>query len=231
MSWRALVFLSLLACEPLPPTPPAHRASEQLISCNASSVRITSIEHALEVINALPKPVDGPCFVAALPRPLKLVASSSVVSAQPSFSRESPRMFLMLDGLVATVVPEGDGARVLEFGQWSSQTRTIKGEIDLPVTGALPLDAAYTHVASMRMGTNCGLCHTAEREEKPGVFSSVAYRPQKREEISVGALRAQHDACVADGGVDGACAMFHALFDFGPVEQGAFSAEIRTFGP
>lgn len=224
-------MMLISGCEPAPPTPPAHRASDQLINCNASNVRITSIEHALEVINVLPKPVDAPCFVAALPRPLKMVASSSVVSAQPSFSRESPRMFMMLDGLIATVVPEGDGANVLEFGQWSSETRTIKGEIELPVVDQLPLDAAYTYIATTRPGTNCGLCHTGEREEKPGVFSSIAYRPQKREEISVSALRARHEACVADGGVDGACAMFHALFDFGVVEQGAFDTSIQTFGP
>lgn len=217
-------------CEPAPQLPPVHRASEELLRCNEASVRITSIEHALEVINELPKPVDGPCFVAALPRPLKLVATSSVFSAQPSFSRDSPRMFAMLDGLIATFVPEGDGSKVLEFGQWSSEVRTIKGELELPVTEELPLDAAYTHVATTRPGTNCALCHTSEREERPGVFSSVAYKPHARDEVSVRSLRARHDACVEDGGVDGACAMFHALFDFGDVQQGAFAAEIPTFG-
>lgn len=227
--WRALVTVSVLsACEPVnvEPPPPKHQASAALKACNAANdARIISIEHALEVVNTLPRPVDGACFVAALPRPLKLTATSSITSAQPSFSRESPRMFVMLDGLTASFVPEGDGAKVLEFGQWSSTTRSIKGEIALPVTEELPLDAAYAHVAT------CRLCHSGEREERPGVFSSVAFKPQRRDDVSVSAMRARHEACVEAGEDVGACAMFHALFDFGEVQQAAFDDSLPTFGP
>lgn len=232
VSWRALAVLLLPSCAPPMPAPPAHEASAALKACAAAGRRVTSVERALESLDALPHPVDGPCFVASLPRPLKVVASASVVSAQPALNRESPRLFLLLDGVVATVVPEGDGAAVLEFGQWTTATRTIKAEVALPVLDALPADAAHRHVLNSRgTGTTCGLCHTSEREERPGVFSSTAYRPQRRDEVAVSALVTLHERCVRDGDEAGACAMLHALFDFGAVAQAAFDPALETFGP
>ena len=228
--WRCTWILGLLAACAAPPGPaPLHQPSATLRACADAGGRVTSISRAVEVLNALPTPVDGPCFVAALPRPLKVVAANSVVSAQPASSRESPRLFLFLDGVVATVVPEGDGATVLEFSQWTSATRSIKAGLPLPMASMVASDAPYTHVRRGPIGTTCGLCHTAEQEESPGVYASTAYRPHARDEVPVSELRARHEACGHD--VDGGRAMFHAVFDFGEVQQGAFDTSLETFGP
>ncbi len=233
MVQRRLSFLVvlLLGCEPAQPVV-VHQASATLRACNALSAPVPTIERAVDALNVLPKPVDAPCFVASLPRPLRVTASNSVVSAQPAASRQSPRIFVLLDGLAVTVVPEGDSAAVVEFGEWRSETRTVKGEVALPVTTEIPRDTAFTHVFRERQnGTTCGLCHTGEVEERPGVYSSVAYRPHDRDVVPLRELRATHDACVESGTEDGACAMLHALFDFGDVEQGAFNRKVGTFGP
>ncbi len=229
---------ALSACvEPLPlpperPAPAVHRASAELRACQDAGRALTSIDDALALLNELPRPVDGPCFVAALPRPLRVVASHSFTSAQPAESRRSPRIFLLGEPLVISVVPEGQGSLVVEFGEFLSSTRSLKGEIPLPVTAPLPSDTPYAHVLYQPGLTTCGFCHAAEEPSplRPGAYGSAALRPHERELVPVSELRESHEACVEAEDVAGACAMFHALFDFGEVEQGAFSPELPTFG-
>lgn len=42
-------------------------------------------------------------------------------------------------------------------------------------------------------------------------------------------LRRLHDACIASSDKSPRCEMFHAVFDFGEVRQGAFASEVETF--
>ena len=102
----ALVFL-LAACEP---PAPVHRASDALQACASSRGPIDGITGAIDRINALPMPVSAACLVSSVPRPLALVATTGIMSAQPAVDLASPRIFLMLDTLVLGVVPAGDGA-------------------------------------------------------------------------------------------------------------------------
>lgn len=187
----------------------------------------------VERLNALPAPVDGPCFVASLPRPLSLVATTGVASAQPAVSRASPRIFFLLPGLVASVVPEGDGSKLLELGEWVTTTRTLKGEIALPVTAPLTADAPYQHVlyGMPATSTTCGLCHRTEapHDTIAGAYVSVAFQPQRGTTVPASELSAAHEACVTAHDEAGRCAMFHALFDFGVVKDGAFAREVETF--
>lgn len=226
-----LLVVFFAGCGPEPVTPPKHRASEALRACAAVSAPVTSIATGVEKLNALPMPVDGPCFLASLPRPLSLVATSGVTSAQPAASRASPRLFLMLDGVVVSLVPEGDGSKLLEFGEWVTPTRTLKGEVAFPVTEPLAADAPYKHVLFSQPATTCALCHRAEEPHATiaGAYVSAAYKPQKGTTVPVAELQASHDTCVAEGDEAGRCAMFHALFDFGTVKDGAFAKEVETF--
>jgi hypothetical protein len=168
--------------------------------------------------------------VAGLPRPLDLVASTSVLSVQPGAGRENPRIFALMPGLVVAVVPVGDGAKLLELAQWVTPTRTLKGEVQLPLSALLAEDAPFTRVHTNLGPTSCGLCHRNEAPQ-PGVdggFASDAYRPDPSTLVPVSELRAQHDACTQDDLGD-RCALFHALFDFGEVRQGAFSMDVDLF--
>src|SRR4051812_3519066 len=103
----------------------SNHASAVLQACAQvkEPARVTTIAAAVNRLNALPQPVTAPCFIASLPRPLDVVGTNSVFSAQPASSNQSPRMFVFLPALVASVVPEGDGAGVIELSQWMTPTR------------------------------------------------------------------------------------------------------------
>lgn len=228
-----LVSLVLVACVdpgPAPPPDAGNHASAALNACAEVHGRVTTIGAATARLNALPTPVTPACFVASLSRPIDLVATTSIFSAQPAFSRESPRIFVMGPALVTSIVPEGEGAHLLEFAQWMTPTRTLKAEVELPLLEPLSDDAPYSRVHSNFGVTSCGLCH---RDEQPhptidGGFISDAFRPEPASLVPVSELRAQHAAC-ADEDESERCALFHALFDFGEVREGAFSNEVNLF--
>lgn len=190
-----------------------------------------SIADAVDRMNALPSGPDGACFVASLPRPLAIVATTNGVSAQPAGGPSDPRVFLMLVGLVATVVPDGDSSKRMELGQWTGTTRTMKGEIELPVTSRLAPESPYQHALWTAESTTCSKCHRDEAAVKgmPGSFDSLAYKPEPDKVLKAKDLADLHDACAQSGETSARCALFHALFDFGDVKDGEFPAEVTTF--
>lgn len=210
-----------------------HVASDALRRCAARGSELSSVG-TLSTLAArmgeLPRPVDGPCLIATLPRPLTVVATKSVSSAQPAGGPKSPRIFFLLPGLVIGAVPDGAGSAALEVGEWVEPTRTIKAEIPLPVDGPLAVDAPLTRILVNSNGTVCATCH---REEAPhpsraSAFVSAALRPRSDELVSIATLRDLHTECVASGDAGGRCAMLHAVFDFGEVTAGAFSDDVAT---
>lgn len=217
---------------PAPPSEARHQANAALQACAAVEhpEQVTTISAAISRLNALPTPVSPACFVASLARPLDVVATTSIFSAQPAASRESPRMFLFAPELVVSVVPEGDGARLLEFAQWMTPTRTLKGEVELPFASKLTEEAPYLKTHSTFGVTSCGLCHRSEEPHPTidGGFVSDAYRPAPDSLVPLSELRAQHEACAHEEQTE-RCAMFHALFDFGAVREGAFSTSVGLF--
>lgn len=231
-------MLFLLACGPapmpgLPDAGPAqHQASAALQACAAAAT--SSIDNAaqlVERINALPHPVTAACVVASLPRPLSLVATTSAMSAQPADTAKNPRIFLIGPAMVLSVVPAGAGAKVIETGEWVSGTETTKGEVEVPVAAMLAPDALYRRVAQSNGSSMCSLCH---RHEAPhptlaGAYVSAAYRPNPGEELSLSAVAALHDGCVASAEDSERCELLHALFDFGAVRQTAFRREVALF--
>ncbi len=202
--------------------------------CAASKGAIGSIADAVARLNALGAGADGPCFVATLPRPLAVVATLGATSAQPANGRGAPRLFLMLPKIVISVVPAGDGSKVIEFGEWTGSTRTLKGEISLPITAPLAADAAFRRVLNGAGRTTCGTCH---RQEDPhptiaNAFTSLAFKPDQGTFVTVEELEELHTLCTNAGDPSSRCAMIHALFDFGEVTQGSFSPVVATFqGP
>lgn len=228
-----LSLLTLAACAGDTSLTPSH-VSEELRACHdaATGADVTSIASAVAQINALPPMATVPCFVAALPRPLDIVATNASVSAQPAQGDANPRMFLLLDGVAISVVPDGDGAPLVEFGEWMSPTHTLKGEVHLPLTTPLSAAAPFERVRYEFGGTSCGLCHVGEEPHPsiPDAFVSVAYQPSFDTEVYLQRIEAEHDACVDTDDPSERCAMFHALMDFGDVRQGAFADDVAVFG-
>jgi hypothetical protein len=119
---------------------------------------------------------------------------------------------------------------LLELSEWMTPTRTLKGEVALPFTSPLAVDAPFTRVHSSLNVTSCGLCHRNELPH-PGIdggFISDAYRPEPSSLVPVTELSALHAACTEDD-LSERCTLFHALFDFGAVRQGAFSPDLELF--
>jgi len=233
------VLSLLLGCGPSPSTPGPdggpgkHEASAALRACAEAGggAAIDSAGQLVELLNALPRPVSVPCVVASLRRPLSLVATTSTMSAQPAGGPDSPRLFLVSPTMVISVVPSGVGAPLIETGEWVTSTRTIKGELELPAAGDLPLDAAYTRVAMSTGRSTCALCHRDEapHDTRAGAYVSAAYRPNPGEELALATVAELHDGCVASGEAGPRCDMLHALFDFGAVQQGAFRRQVALF--
>jgi hypothetical protein len=204
--------------------------SAKLRACAESKGDIASIADAVTRLNAIiAKGGDGACFVATLPRPLAVVATLNVASAQPAGGRGAPRMFFMLPKLVISAVPDGEGSKVLELGEWMGTTSTIKGELALPVTATLAADAPFERILQGDNGTKCATCHGQEDPHPsiPKAFVSKALRPSN--EVTLEELEELHTLCTTSGIASSRCDFIHALFDFGEVTQGAFSPVVATF--
>ncbi len=193
-----------------------------------------TIEDVTALVNALAEEhggtVDLPCFLASLRRPLGASASESIFSAQPAAGRRSPRMFLWSGALVMTVAPEGVGRTLLEMGLQTTPTRSIKAEIEFPVTAPLSLTAPYDRVMDAPL-TKCGVCHAAEKPAKSvggaQVFESEVLRPADSEEIDLSKVLQESRAC--DPRLEPQrCALLGAIFDQAGIHGQAFSPEAGT---
>ena len=214
--------------------PTGVHASDALLRCAQSKGDIGSIADAVARLNKLAPNADGPCFVATLPRPLAVVAAIGKTSAQPAGGRGAPRLFFMLPKLVISAVPAGDGSKLLEFGEWAGSTRTVKGEIGLPVVAPLAADAPFTRVLQGTERTICATCHRQEERHPsiPNAFISLAFKPDPGTFVTVDELEELHTLCTNADDPSSRCAMVHALFDFGEITQGSFSPVVATFfGP
>ena len=222
---------SATASQPDSSSASGHQVPAALKRCATGRHELTSIADVLARISTL-APADGPCIVATLPRPLEVVASTSAQSAQPADGAQSPRIIFLLPKLNVAAVPSGPGSMVVELGEWVAEnTRTIKGEIAVPVTAPLAADAAFTRVLSDAGGTRCGGCHRNEQADEitDKAFVSDAFRPSPDVEVSVADLSKLHDTCTHDDDPSDRCRMLHAVFDLGEVVQGVMSTDLGTF--
>jgi hypothetical protein len=194
--------------------------------------RPRTIEEATALLNALPKPTSVACFVESLERPLYAFASSSMVSAQPSFSPRSPRLFFKNEQLILSVVIEGKSSELIEFSYLMEQdTRSLKGELHLPLETTIGLSAPYDRVRQAE-GTICRVCHADERRE-PSItfaeaFSSLAYRPNPAYRIELDKLRREYETCDAASEPE-RCAMLMAVFGGGPLYDTTFPDGMHLF--
>jgi hypothetical protein len=191
-----------------------------------------TIAETLTLINALPKPLSLPCFLESLARPLEISATYSVFSAQPANGARSPRIFLFQDPTLLSIVPEGDGAPLLEFGEQRPQFRSLKGEIVFPVSTRLEPSAPFDHLLFSPQLTTCGGCHAAEVQESEisGVptFVSQSLRPRPQDLVTAASLR--HELEICDRALEPQrCAMLQGLLGWGQVSDRAFPVEMATF--
>jgi hypothetical protein len=193
-----------------------------------------TIEQAVELLNALPKPTSVACFVESLDRPLTAFATKSIFSAQPALSAQSPRVFLQLSRLWISIVIDGDSSTLIEFGYLvpGDRVQTIKGELALPLEAPIGPAAPYDRVRFEDRGTVCGFCHIGERQVEEvtfaAAFASVAYRPRPESQVSIEALQVEAQLCDVRAQPN-RCEMLAALFDGGLVTETVFPETMATF--
>ena len=208
---------------------------EPMLRCptpQGHSGRPQTIAEAIAHIKALPAPVDVPCVLESFARPLPVLATSSVFSAQPGQGDANPRLFVFFDGLILSFATVGYGSDLIEFAEFVGPTTTVKAEVAFPLQpDALTLDMPYSRVIDEGYdGTVCRLCHRNEAPADaihPGAFSSDALAPRSDTILDLDEVRAHAEAC--DPSEDPQrCAIFDAVFVPGEVVEGSFDPRIQT---
>jgi hypothetical protein len=193
----------------------------------------TSIAQVAELLNALPKPVTLPCFLESLARPLHLRAANSEFSAQPAAGARSPRIFLFFDPLIASVVPAGPGAQLLELGERRSPVSSLKAELLFPITEQLDAAAPYRRVAFSDSFTVCGACHQGEKLAAdlalPLAYVAQALRPVASQHVPLTNLMMEPAGCDAREEPE-RCELLDALLGPTPAPiEGDFPSTFNTF--
>jgi len=189
-----------------------------------------TIGETIDFINALPHPVTLDCFLQQLERPVRLNATTSTVSLQPALGERSPRVFMFYGDLIMSVAIDGEpGTHLLEFGELVAPTKSIKGELEFPVTDALLPSAATERVFDEESGTTCRICHAGESEapEYDFGFASDALAFRDIEEVSLDALQTEFETCAASD-EPARCVRLTALLGFGVVEPAQFPEALQT---
>lgn len=195
----------------------------------ADNARPGSIEAMVAHLNTLPQPIDAACILDSLARPLHVEVMDNSFSAQPSEGPRSPRIFLFEGDLSISVVPTGAGARVVEFGEFISATRTLKGELELPITETLEPIAPHDQIRSVEGGSRCKNCHEGEAEvEVTGGrgHTNVTLRPNDESIVDLELLATFADDCDAEVEPE-RCSVLHSLFA-GDVVHEPFRADLPT---
>jgi hypothetical protein len=198
----------------------------------------TSIDEVVKLVNGLARPVSLACFLESLARPLRVTATSSILSLQPAVGSRSPRIFLLTSRLVMSVVFDGRGRDVVELGEFVTPTHTIKAELGFPIKAEVPPAEPYEHVNDanvanpMKPGSRCRFCHTDEeaapRATGAIAFTSVALKPARGTRVPLSSLLQERSTC--DAAAEPArCELLRAFFDHGEVSEAAFPEVVRTF--
>jgi hypothetical protein len=193
-----------------------------------------TIADAVALANALVAqraPLSLACFLAALERPLTVLGVVSTFSLQASVGGAlNPRVFIFSGNLVMSVVPAGDGSPFVELAEYTSPVRSIKGQLEFPVTTPVALADAYESIRTGG-GTLCGGCH---RDEQPApqvtaaqAFESGVFAPRPSDVVPLQQMQADWTTCDPRTEPE-RCAILSALFARGPVVTGSFSPDAAT---
>lgn len=198
--------------------------------CASANQKINSISDAVALINALPKPVSLDCFIGALQRPLAIVGTESQISAQPAISRFQPRIFIVTDKLILSIVP---GEQILEFGEIYDDQLSIKGEIVFPFSEDIAESLPYVNVGAIfNNAKRCGnLCHpnVLEIDNIGGAikYASQIVRHHPESEVDIEELKKNHQQCTDED--NAACQLYQAIFSHGEMLPYQFDENIPFF--
>jgi hypothetical protein len=187
----------------------------------------------VSLANALPKPLTLPCYLEALARPLPVHATLSEFSAQPARGERSPRLFIYFEPLIMTVVPDGIGRHLLEFGEQRAGHESLKGELAFPLEAQVAPGEVYERTLFDSELTGCAFCHASERPDTsvPGGhgFVSQSLRPYDRQRVALDFMKSELAACNSAAEPE-RCAMLDSIFGWGEILDWEFPRDMATFG-
>ncbi len=193
---------------------------------------LASIQDTLELINALPKPLEIPCFLSAINRPLKVYLSSSALSAQPARGRDNPRMFIMNYPLVISVAITGAGSYKLELSEFTEVTKSFKGEINFPLEGNITIANIFESVNGGAT-SNCVNCHLNESSDDvtfgTRAYNSFALKPTPVTKIEVIDFQQEAFNCDMANEQSYRCHIIYSIFNHGAVVHQDFPGGTPTF--
>jgi hypothetical protein len=191
-----------------------------------------SIQEVVELINALPKPLEIPCFVSALNRPLKLNLTSSALSAQPARGRDNPRIFIMNYPLVISLASTGAGAYKMELSEFTEVTKSYKGELNFPIVGNIDITNVFDSVDGGSQ-SNCVNCHLQETSDDVNfgtrAYNSFALKPTAVTKIDVIDFQQEYLNCNFLNDQSYRCHIIYSIFSHGSVVHQDFPGGTPTF--
>lgn len=224
--------MTLISCGQGVQTTSGPSASSNLeANCPSGVYDPQNIDDLLKMIHALPKPLELECIVKSLKRPFGVNATSSMMSVQPAVSAKDPRIFIFKGNLILSLVTAGNGSLFLEFSELKSNTRSVKGEIDIPVVSNFKSADAFTKINRTNM-TTCSGCHMSEVFEKTidgaATYSSKALKPSSSKNVPLQNLRNELYICQAKNDSSRRCAILSSLLSYGEVFAKDFPQDMPT---
>ncbi|MDX2024385.1 MAG: hypothetical protein SF187_29350 [Deltaproteobacteria bacterium] len=212
--------------QPSPPSPEELRAAAQAEAvrayCGPQAVAyagpLNTTADLTTMLNSLPRPLDVPCFVAALPRPVAITATTSVISLQPASGRRNPRIFMQAGGgLITSITMVGEFSQHVETSEPEPNQPgfTVKGDLVFPRQEPLQEADFYSSLITPEGPSSCSGCHGGEyvAREVNGVnaFASRGLKPTRSQTVPIPDVQALADECTADDATP-RCRMLRALF-------------------
>ncbi|MCB0412235.1 MAG: hypothetical protein KDD22_06895 [Bdellovibrionales bacterium] len=143
----------------------------------------------------------------------------------------NPRIFIKIENLIISVVPDGPGAQLVEFSELRSDSTSIKGEIKFPIETDIPNSEAFDRILD-RSGTSCRFCHSPEVQDSSitvgQAFLSKAFRPRDGTYVSPETLEQIWKLCDPEDEPH-RCEILDGLFGQAQVRPFDFPSQMPTF--
>ena len=175
--------------------------SLQISGCTLASKELRNpdtYDGLVQLINALPKPLSVECLLNNYDAPLKINATNSTFSAQPSEGPGNPRIFIIRNNFILSVVPTNKTQTVIEFAYVNGSNSSIKGELSFPINSNISNEEPFLEILSTfngTTGTDCRFCHGGEFSTGGSSFSSSIIAPDPFKNVTATSMKQQLAAC------------------------------------
>ncbi len=178
----------------------------------------TTFEGVITLVNKLPKPLSVNCFLYNYDHPLDIFAVDNQLNAQPSGGPDNPRIFVIKDDFMISVVPLGEGKDNIEFSKIVSEGKSVKGDLHFPIQESLGDDAIFSNIVNeTNDGTVCRLCHGQESQYLGLSYSSNIIPPDENHRVTKQDLDEEIKNCRSE--TSSRCAMINYIYSAGEVSD------------